>query len=336
MRMAWPLGPFLSVAATVTFLTGCSGGGSPVPGATTPLAATSVGGQADQIDVARVNAPGGNAVIVSDAGSNSIRVFDSLGHQDAKLANGLNAPQGLTTDAAENLYVANEQAHNVLVYAKPYQKVALTLADTYEYPTDVAVSQAGIVGVMNLQSTTNDGGDVTLYAKGSTTACATVGDPNWDGMYFGAFDASGNLFIDGIDRDGNPLVGEITGGCSATAVTTLSVSNTLYNVAGVQVLNGNVLILDQVYNTFSPVIYTYAPPSGGSLGAPTATTKLSRGIEMIGFALAKNDRSLWIAHSDEASGRIKYTYPGGKFVQSFNEPSLVTAVGVALNPAAKP
>jgi hypothetical protein len=155
-------------------------------------------------------------------------------------------------------------------------------------------------------------------------------------MSFGAFDASGNLFVDGVDRSGNPLVGEVSGGCTATAVTALSVANTISGIGGIHVVNGNILILDQNYATFSPEIFTYAPPSGGSLGAPIATTKLSAGIEMETFAMTAGDRDLWIVHSDVAYGRIKYTYPGGRFVKSFNEPSLVNAYGIAVNPAASP
>jgi hypothetical protein len=263
-------------------------------------------------------------------------VFGPDGRLQKRLRTGLSQPQGLATDAAENLYVANTQLHQILVYAQPYGSPVLTLDDADEYPTGVAVSQSGVVGVTNIQSVAGTGGDINFYAKGATSPCASVTDPNWNGGYFGAFDAAGNLFIDGTDRSGNPLVGEVSGGCGATAITTLSVGNTLFNPGGVQVQNGNVLILDQVYNSFSPVVYTYAPPSGGSLGSPIATTNLSAGIEMITFALTKDGGSLWIAHSDAAAGRIKYSYPGGQFLTSFNEPGLMTAVGIAVNPVASP
>ncbi|MFY9739920.1 MAG: hypothetical protein WAK11_12860 [Candidatus Cybelea sp.] len=52
--------------------------------------------------------------------------------------------------------------------------------------------------------------------------------------------------------------------------------------------------------------------------------------------MTHDDHDLWIAHSDVASGRIEYTYPGGRFVKSFNERHLVTAFGIAVNPAASP
>jgi hypothetical protein len=242
---------------------------------------------------------------------------------------------GLTTDSAGNLYVANSQGSNVLVYSQPYKSVSLTLNESGRYPLDVAVSKAGLVGVMSAKAPSGPG-NVTFYKKGSTSACANVSDPNWNEVFSGAFDASGNLFVDGVDRNGNPLVGEVSGGCAATSLTTLSVGNTMSGVAGVRVVHGNILILNQNYATFTPEIYTYAPPSGGSLGSPIATTKLSAGIEMESFAMTRNDRSLWIVHSDVAYGRIKYTYPGGRFVKSFNEPSLVNAFGIAVNPAASP
>jgi hypothetical protein len=280
-------------------------------------------------------APTADQVIVSDTFANAVSVFDAEGHLQARLKNGINGPLGLTTDSAGNLYVANASASNVLVYSQPYKSVSLTLSEPGQYPSDVAVSKAGLVAVMSA-TLPNGGGNVTFYEKGSTSPCANVSDPNWNQMYFGAFDASGNLFVDGFDHNVNPIVGEISGGCSATSVAPLSVGNTISGIGGVQVVNGNILILSQNYATFSPEIFTYAPPSGGTLGSPIATTKLSAGIEMVSFAMTRDDRHLWIVHSDVAYGRIKYTYPGGRFVKSFNEPSLVNAFGIAVNPAASP
>jgi hypothetical protein len=281
------------------------------------------------------DAPGADQVIVSDSFTNTVSVFDAKGRLQTRLEKGINAPFGLTTDSAGNLYVANSQDANVLVYAQPYKSISLTLNEPGRYPLDVAVSKGGLVAVMSATAPSGPG-NVSFYKKGSTSACANVSDPNWNEVSFGSFDASGNLFVDGVDRDGNPLVGEVSGGCAATSLATLTVNNTMSGVAGVQVVHGNILILNQNYGTFAPVIYTYAPPSGGSLGSPIATTKLSAGIEMESFAMTRDDRDLWIAHSDVAYGRIEYAYPSGRFVKSFNEHGLVTAYGIAVNPAASP
>jgi hypothetical protein len=327
------LGFVLRNAAAVALLAGCSGGGSQPPAANAPSSALTQ--SREVLDAPGVNAPPTAQVIVSDSFANAVSVFDGEGHLQTRLTTGINGPLGLTTDSAGNLYVANASDSNVLVYSQPYKSVSLTLSEPGRYPSDVAVSKAGLVGVMN--TTLPSGGfNVTFYEKGSASSCANVTDPNWNQVYFGAFDAAGNLFVDGFDRNGNPLVGEISGGCAATSVTTLSVGNAISGIAGMQVVKGKILILSQNYSTFSPEIFTYAPPSGGSLGFPIATTKLSGGIEMESFAMTRDDRHLWIAHSDVAYGRIEYTYPGGRFVKSFNEPRLVTAFGIAVNPAASP
>jgi hypothetical protein len=333
MRASSYLAFFLRSAATVALLAGCSGGGSQPPVANAPSSALTQLSMVPQDT--NVKAPPANQVIVSDSFANTVSIFDAKGHLQTRLEKDINAPFGITTDSAANLYVANSQGANVFVYSQPYKSIGLTLNEPGRYPLDVAVSKAGLVGVMSATAPSGPG-NVTFYKKGSTSACADVSDPNWNEMSFGAFDASGNLFVDGVDREGNPLVGEVHGGCAAKSVTTLTVGNTMSGVAGVQVVHGNILILNQNYSTFTPEIFTYAPPSGGSLGSPIATTKLSAGIEMESFAMTRDDRHLWIAHSDVAYGRIEYTYPGGRFVKSFNEPGLKTAYGIAVNPAASP
>jgi hypothetical protein len=333
MRTSSYLGFVLRTAAAVALLAGCSEGGLQPPAANAPSSAlTRLGVLSHEMNT---NSPGADQVIVSDSFANTVSVFDAKGRLQTRLKKGINGPMGLATDSAGNLYVANSQDSNVLVYSQPYKSVSLTLKEPGRYPLDVAVSKAGLVGVMNPTEPSGPG-NVTFYKEGATSACANVSGPTWNEMSFGAFDASGNLFVDGVDRDGNPLVGEVSGGCTATSVTTLRVGNAMSGVAGVQVVHGNILILDQNYGSFAPEIYTYAPPSGGSLGSPIATTKLSAGIEMESFAMTRGDRDLWIAHSDVAYGRIEYSYPGGRFVKSFNEPHLVTAYGIAVNPAASP
>jgi hypothetical protein len=362
MRIPSHFGFLLSGAAIVALLAGCSGGASQIPTTSAPispqrqsvrivrfsaasmlLSNASQTHQTDFVDVAAVNAPHGNQTIVSDSNTNTVSVYGADGHRHALLSSGLDQPEGVTTDAAENLYVANAQLHNVLVYSKPYQTVALTLDDADEYPTGVAVSNTGVVGVTNIQSTAGTGGAVRIYAKGSTSACATITDPNWSGMYFGAFDASGTFFIDGFDRNGNTLIGEISGGCGATSIASLTTGVIIYLVGGVQVHNGNILIEDQVgpggpLGTNTPTIYAFEPPSGGSLGQPIATTTLTAGGNWlpVTFALMKDGERVWIAHSGIAAGRVEYSYPRGLLVKSFDDSRYVTPIGIAVNPAEIP
>lgn len=360
---------FLSGAVTVALLAGCSGGGSQFPAANAPVSPLSQSVRTVQsgaaiipsvfppsmhqsqwlsklepthrtgfVNVAGVNALHGNQTILSELATGSVTVYNAAGQLTALLILGLKDPQGLATDAAETLYVANLLNNNVAVYRKPYTTIGLTLNDANEYPEDVAVSKTGLVGVTNFTDTSGIGstGSVRFYAKGSTVACATVsGGPNWFLYFFDAFDASGNLFIDGRDPNGNTLVGEVSGGCKATAITTLSVANTIYFPGGIQVQHGNILIDDQQ----NRAINVYAPPSGGSLGSPIATTSLTGAIDPVTFAMTKDGDALWIADNTQSFLQLpsasKYTFPGGRLEKSIND-GILAPLGVAVNPAASP
>lgn len=360
MRLSSQFGLFLTGAAAIALLAGCSGGGSLVPGANAPVSPRSQSvrnpgvindtiasmlrpttwlskvaptHRAGFVDVAGVNALRGNQIIISEVAYNTVSIYGGDGQLNALLTLGLSEPQGLATDAAENLYVANTLKSNIVVYSKPYTSPGLTLNDTDQYPAGVAVSNVGIVGVTNIQSVAGGAGSVSFYPKRSTVACATVSDPIWVRVLFDAFDAAGNLFIDGQDATGNTLVGEVSGGCSATSIATLSVGNTILYPGGVQVQNGNILIDDQMV----PAIYTYAHPSGGSLGSPTASTLLEAGTDPVTFAMMKTGASLWAASNfnQAGTGGYKYTYPGGQSRKSITDGFLIV-IGIAVNPAAKP
>ena len=361
MRISSQFGFILGGAAIVASLAGCSGGGSTLPAATVPVSPLSQSVQTVQglgvvhdtiasmrrpamsqsrvgatqprgfVNVAGVNALHGNQTIISEIAFNTVSVYGANGQLNALLTIGLSEPQGLATDALEKLYVANTLKNDVFVYSKPYISPGLTLNDTNEYPVGVAVSGTGIVGVTNIGSVTGGFGNVSFYTKHSTVPCANVSDPNWQRVLFDAFDASGNLFIDGQDAAGNALVGEVSGGCKATSIATLGVGNTIIFPGGVQVENGNILIDDQGV----PAIYTYAPPSGGSLGSPTATTTLIAGTDPVTFAMMKGGLSLWTANTFTLPGGYKYTYPGGLFLKSITD-GFLAPIGIAVNPAAKP
>jgi hypothetical protein len=327
-------------SATVALLTACSAGNaapSLAPGARAPF-----------VDVAAVSATNGNETIVSDGVNNVVSVFNRGGGTTARITAGISAPTGIATDAAEQLYIANTGGGNVLVYAKPYTSLTLTIPDTVGIPVGVAVSTTGIVAVMNGGLGTASG-NVTFYAKGSTTPCVTVASNA--GLYpmTGAFDAAGNLFIlaDHLvkGRD-TTFVGEISGGCSATSVAILRTGNALAQPNALQVRRGSILVMDQPVGNQGPVlanldsvIYTYAPPVNGSLGSPLIVTKLTQGITPTAFALSANGNRVWTVHSGLGAGRIEYTFPAGRFMKSQNQNpqgGLFTPGGIAVNPPAIP
>ncbi len=104
---------------------------------------------------------------------------------------------------------------------------------------------------------------MSLYASGASTPCATVGNPTFNAVYFGAYDAHGNSYLDGLDANNDVLVGVVTGGCRAKTIVPLTTGNTIDFPGGVQVsAAGNVLIDDQSRTK----LYTYRHARSGSLG----------------------------------------------------------------------
>jgi hypothetical protein len=330
----------LSCTAAVAFLAGCSGGGSAPPAA----AATAAGPNQTArprvapshvtpfVNVAGIKAPHGNQTFVTDAGTGTVTVWGANGQLNAILFDGTGAdPQGLATDAAQNLYVANLGFSNIIVYAKPYASIKSTLNDAGQNPEDVAVDKTGLVGVTNYLSSALSPGSVSFFAKNATQPCSVVKDPNWIYFFNDAFDASGNLFIDGQTAGGTTLVGEVSGGCGATSITTLSVGNTISWPGGVQVSDGNILIGD----VNKQAIYTYAPPSGGSLGSPTVVTTLAGAEAPVTFAIEENGK--YVRTADFAADKLYaalYTYPKGAYVSKLADH--LSAVAVAVYPPARP
>ena len=318
----------LTCAAAVAFLAGCSGSGSPPPAALTaaPSHATPF------VNVPAIKAPHGNQTFVTDAGTATVTVWGANGQLNAILFDGITAdPKGLATDSAQNLYVANLNFSNVIVYAKPYTSIKSTLNDAGQSTQDVAVDKTGLVGVTNYLTASLAPGSVSFFAKNATQPCSNVTDPNWVYFFNDAFDASGNLFIDGQTAAGTTLVGEVSGGCKATSITTLSVGNAISFPGGVQVSGGNILIGD----VNKQAIYTYAPPSGGSLGSPIVVTTLARAGAPVTFAMEENGK--YVRTADFAANKLYaglYTYPKGAFVSKLADH--LSAVAVAVYPPARP
>ena len=283
------------------------------------------------VNVARIDADKGTTTFISNAGTATVSVWGSDGQLDAILFDGISAnPTGLTTDSGANLYVVNTSLGNIIVYPKPYTAIKRTLIDAGEITNDVAVDSTGLVGVTNYLTTGYLAGSVNFFAKGATQPCARVQDPNWIYFFDDAFDASGNLFLDGEDANGHVLVGEISGGCKATSITTLTVGNIITSPGGVAVNRGNILIGD----VDAQAIDTYAAPSGGSLGTPVIT-QLAGATAPVAFAIEANGKRVRTADlSSYTEWAPLYTYPAGEYKSKLADH--VYAIGVAVYPPAKP
>ena len=272
--------------------------------------------------IARVS----SVIALSDATDNAVDIFDAEGKQVGQLT-GFAEPQGLSSDIAGNLYIADTENSRIQVYAAGLHGAPISLADPGQFPAGVDnFSNGKFVAVTNISSVSGGQGSVSIF-KG-TKLENTISSPKLQEAFFCAFDARGNLYVNGFDANFAATVGIVAGATSGgTTYQELTTSNVLAFPGQIQITNGGqIAVTDQT----TAAIYTYDPPSGGSLGAPVAITPLEGPAGS--FAFTKNMRTLFTAGS---GGGEKYNYPaGGQPTLSFDvagEP-----IGIAVLPTQFP
>ncbi len=285
------------------------------------------------VDVAGIQAAV-TKIFVSDALNNVVNIYSPAGKKLATIS-GFSQPQGLATDTKGNLYVADTNNSQILVFAPPYTKAPKKLADPGFFPAGVAVTIVGTttyVGVTNICSAPSCGqGGFIVYKNGK--AGKPIMSTLINRVYFLGFDAKGNIFADGQNSASAVVVGEI-----ANATTTgktfkvLTTGNSVSFPGGIKVTaKGKIAIDDQ--NTAS--IFTYNPPVGGKLGNPIATTALTGSGDAVTYTFVPGDTDLWTADAVNAAA-LEFAYPkGGAAVKTI----AVTGgqpIGVAVIPAPLP
>jgi hypothetical protein len=249
----------------------------------------------------------GTKIFVSDGVNNVVNIYNPSGRQLSQLT-GFGQPVGLATDTQGNLYVADFVNSQILVYAPPYTRKPKKLSDPGFNPLGVAViTIAGTtyVGVANYSSATSGQGSFIVYKNGK--AQKPILSSLIFNAYFLGFDATGNIFADGLDMNHNFVAGKIakatSGGKTFKALTT---GNSILFPGGVQVTTrGKIAIDDQ----FADSIFTYNPPQKGSLGNPIRTTPLNDSGQAVSFAFTSTDKVVWT--TDRTGAALKYTYPAG-------------------------
>ncbi len=357
----------LSAYAALAMLAGCSSGASQIspptagqaPGASTQSVSPHVaqngrvnnGGRPPSTAVVsgrRVTTPSfmnpdaatRPLVFISDLDEGVVNIYlQRAGNKMVGQITLLNAPQGLAADTARNLYIVEVNNLDVSVYAPPYTNGAkLTLTDPGYIPVDVAVSRHGVVGVANQCSYPSCGpGSVTLYAKNSTTPCATVIDAtNFAQVRYAAFDAAGDLFIEGNNSSSRYVVGEITGGCKAKKMRLLTTTNTLQWGGGVKVDKADrIALLDYDSSPGAFTIFTYNQPQKGSLGTSVSTTTLTGSQSPEGFAFLASGANIYTVDPG-ILGSNEYSYPAGGSPEKTISGGFQFPYGVAVTPPVVP
>ena len=309
--------PILAAAA-LTLSAGCAGGGAAV---TTPR---SVLTQVQSI------ANTTRMIAVSGTVNSDVDVFDPSGRTLDDLS-GFQTPQGLASDAKGNLYIADEGNNRIQIYSAGFKGKPTTLSDPGQYPNSVATFEGGkSVAAVNLYTTSFGPGSITIYTN--DVAGAPITNRKISQALFAAFDAKGNLYVDFSTKSGCPCIARIANATKGGAKLTMHTTSNSISPAGIQVTNtGQIAILD-----YGNIVYTYNPPSHGSLGSPVATTVLD-GVGTSGaFAFTRDMKDLYTVNYNDDGTVFEYAYPaGGASVSSFEDDGSYP-FGVAVFPAQYP
>ncbi|HEY3676352.1 MAG TPA: hypothetical protein VGK84_10220 [Candidatus Tumulicola sp.] len=105
------------------------------------------------------------------------------------------SPEDMAVDASGNLYVANGNAQNVLVYPAGATSPGTTLSAPDGFPDDVAVAPNGTVYAANLWGMAGNPGTIEVYKKGTTSPTSVLRDQGFSEVMGVALDRRGNVFV---------------------------------------------------------------------------------------------------------------------------------------------
>lgn len=234
----------------------------------------------------------------------------------------LNEPEGIATDAAGAVYVANTYGYDILKFVPPATSPVLKIKDRRFRPTDVAIDSNGDIWVANwcTRKPSCGPGNVQEYSATGKLLHA-IRCANLTYYTFLATDKKDDIVVDGEGPYSEYSdAGEIAAG--TTHCKTLD-SIHVASPGGVEFTSdGNVTVIDQV----DVVMRTYAAPHFTNIlyvtpfyGVPTPTED----------AFVKGDQTFWTSVQGY-NGVFEFSYPnGGSPIDSIEGIYFPTGVAIA-------
>jgi len=247
-------------------------------------------------------------VYLSNGGTGDVTIFSYPTMQAVGELTGFSDPAGVCSDPKGNVWVVSSLSTKVAEYAHGHRKpVAKLNDDDATYPLACAVDPTtGNLVVTDLGNPTG-GGAVLLYtdAKGSPEILSSSA---MSFVYFAAYDSSGNLFVDGEDKNYNFVLMELPVGGSQFE--TISLSGTIDFPGGIEWDGQYVAVGDQAYEGGHTSVIDDVSVSG-STGTIAATVALTQSCDVTQFAIVPGSSSTVVAPDVCLNDAFVYAYPGG-------------------------
>jgi hypothetical protein len=266
---------------------------------------------------------------VSEGGANVVATLKVPSYKRASKLGGLQDPAGLCANSAGDVWVVNSKSFKVVEYAHGSKKHIGLLADSAALePYACSVDPTtGNLAVTTIGGAKGGGGGVLVYASAKGTPSVYTSS-NLAVAYFCAYDASGDLFVDGLDSNYKTLLLELPFG--ATQLQTITLKSTITFPGGIAWDGQYLAIGDNAYSSKRTTVIDRVIVTGTS-GTIVTKVPLNGTCEVLQFAIVGGTQ---VAAPDGCLNKLfVFAYPaGGAAIRTVANLQFPTAAAVSAAP----
>lgn len=239
---------------------------------------------------------------VTDSGTNTVVVYSYPKLKIVGTLTGFTNPQGDCVDKANDVWIVNTEASQIIEYAHGGTTPLATLNDPNQYPVGCAFDPtSGNLAVSNFYSTNGPPGSVSIFknASGSPTVYTP---PNFAVVYYLGYDPKDRLYLDGIDSGSAFLFASFNG----TTFKSITLDHPIGGPGAVQAIGNDIVVGDQTNG--ANAAYRFA--ISGSTGKLVQTTPLTGAHDIVQFYIL-NKALVGGDFNPSGSTADRFSYPAG-------------------------
>jgi hypothetical protein len=263
--------------------------------------------------------PGSAFLYISDSGTDDVQMYHwPKPSNPVATLTGFDEPQGLCNDG-KNAYVANTGDRDIVVYAAGATSPSRTIPDPDGYPIECSFDPASAgLAVVNIINNSYGQGSIDIY-RNATGKPHDITSKELPKPFSVRYDASGDLFIVGINSSSVPVLAELR--ANSKHIHIICPSLNLGPFPGALGWDGTYIVL------------------GGMKGSQQGLFRI-KGCKPIGFIPIGHVVNFYIDGNrivvpDPGNASVNvYSYPKGKLlstISGFSEP-----IGVTIVPSQSP